>query len=159
MGAVKVSTKFGNKNLVGQIRKMQIKLGTDAENFTTDILNEINKRAMEYLDSLVRWGHSEDQNQRIKNTFVIEDYEGDVTYWRHRAKYTSPHAWIVEHGGYGMIHMKNTPMPVGKQQGMIGAGFASKVSMQEGYHYLRHAMDIMDQSTIKRLFMKYYRRV
>ena len=111
---------------------------------------------MNDLDSKVRWGHSV-HGDSIRASYNDSEVEETGKYFKRTVRYTSPHAWIVEHGGTSMIHMKNTPMPIGKQQGMIGAGFATKVQMQEGYHYLENAVKSITKEDIDRIFSKYMR--
>ena len=163
---------FDEKNLTRMINRWQKKLGPLAEEFTKEILEDIHKRAMRNLDNSVNvnyWGHSKNVDERIENTKVIESLGGGTAYWKYRLTYTSPHAWIVEHGGYGRISVGpngKTPnganaFPIGKQQGFTGKNIIYRKSfkLQEGYHYLERAVRETYGKAIERKFIKYLNRM
>ena len=159
-GPVRFNFSFYKKDVMKYSRHLQTQLGKHAEPFTKDLINLMHKRAMRYLDQQVRsgWGHSENQSERIENTLEFEPMTGVPGRFSKRAKYTSPHAWIVEHGAAGgYVYDRSKVFPIGKQQfGEKGVqAFSHGFRLQPGYHYAEHGAQSITKRDVDRIFNKY----
>jgi len=155
-GALRFWFKFDDKKLTKYLRAQELKVGAAAPQAVKELCDLINTRAMERLDSLIRWGHSVN-SLSIRDSYDDSEVEETGKYFKRTVRYTSPHAWIVEHGGTGIIGPKETgAYPIGAEQG--GAVFFSKTfKLQEGYHYLENAIKSVTKEDIDRIFSRYMR--
>ena len=155
-GGLRFWFKFNDKELTRYLRNLELKVGTSAPAAVKDLCGLIHIRAMEHLESRIKWGHSVN-SLSIKDSYDDSEVEETGKYFKRTVRYTSPHAWIVEHGGIGTIGPKPIgAYPIGAEQG--GAvTFSKTFKLQEGYHYLENAVKSITKNDIDRIFSKYMR--
>jgi len=145
---------FDDKKLARHLRRLELKARTAAPAAVKELCELIDERAMDNLDSKVKWGHSI-EHENIRDTFDYSEIEDTGRYFKRTVKYTSPHAWIVEHGALGESPESKSGKlyPIGQEQGNAQA-FVKTFKLQEGYHYLENAMKSITKSEIDRIFFK-----
>jgi len=148
--------RFDDKGLAKYLRAKELEIGTSGKYAVRDLCKLIHQRAMEDLESKVKWGHSVN-SLSIKDSYDDSEVEETGKYFKRTIRYTSPHAWIVEHGGIGFLPYKyDGAYPIGAEQG--GAViFAKTAKLQEGYHYLENAIRSITKDDIDYVFSKYLR--
>lgn len=121
------------KDLTGFAHRLPI-LTKDA---AREIMQKIHEQAMRNLNENIIWGHSI-HGDNIEQSMQVTEMGRDSI----MLTYTSPHAWIVEHGGIGEVIRPRGVFPIGASQGNVVA-FSPKFKLQQGKHYLERAVDIV----------------
>jgi hypothetical protein len=151
--------KIRDKLFQRWLRKVQKKLPINCKKAVHNIAERIDRVAMQNLTGSlgtshtgIRWGHSQDIS--IRDSKVITD-KSTPTRAVVRLEYTSPHAWVVEHGGIGKVTSSDKPFPIGKSNFGQPVAFRQAFRIQRGYHFLENAVDnpeiqqYIDRETLK----------
>jgi len=113
-----MNIKYTIKPLQRKLKMLERKTGECAYESTVMALEHIHRKAMENLNENLQWGHSSDEAMRIEQSKdIIVEKIGKIT--RGRLVYNSPHAELIEYGGFVNYTRPpgTTPMPIGKNQG------------------------------------------
>lgn len=137
-----ISVEIDTSQLEKKLAKLERILPNAMERSVWDIMDFIQNQANRNIDQDLKWGHSFNQAEQIRNCWKKEITERTAHTVKGTLSNNSPHARIVEYGGVVKTTIERepglTPFPIGLQQGNIVA-FADKFELQEGKYYLTKA--------------------
>jgi hypothetical protein len=133
-----INVEVDTKQFQKKLDKFQKGLQGVMKKTVQESIDLIDQNAMNNLNMSLKWGHGLDTANSIANSKVVEYPEITPTRVRGTLSYTSPHASLVEYGGFGTVYATDKPFPIGASEGMF-QGFSEKFQLQQGKFYLTTA--------------------